>query len=393
MKPSQAMGLFLTTWRAEWAHLSRAQLALLVSSQLHQPAAVTAAVVRQWETGQPPKDLEELEALCQVMRRHGLTAPETSQFRDAVFAACLDRHYEGLFVEETLPPTAEVEELAPIGEIRSLVELLPRLRTLTRYIADPPLRPCPASSLRRWQLARCLLLTHEWYLHHCAKRHRQAIIAVHECGQALAAMSGQTSAYGPLLSPAQMRRVEAHTWAHDLHEPGAAQKLLGLASEFRAEGNLPHYALSLLDGVWALADADSPQFVYVDLQREADWALAYLEDRRPEDEVCGAHYSLCNALVAEGRLRAAERYLPRVAGFPDAYPAVYPWTLGRFVFAAGDYDEAQKHFEHAHQLSLQKTGDWVTDASHQWLQKCELAQHEIRHRGKGRIISTHAAGE
>lgn len=393
MKPSQATGLFLTTWRAEWAHLSRAQLALLVCSQLHKPAAVTAAIVRKWETGQPPKDLEELEALCQVMRRHGLLESEVGHFRDAVFAACLDRHYEGLFVEDVLPPTAEVEELAPIGYMWSLVELLPRLHTLTRYIADPPLRPCPPSSLRRWQLARCLLLTREWYLHACAKRHRQAIIVIRECGQALAASFGQGSAYGPFLSPAQMRRVEAHTWAHDLREPGAAQRLLALASEFRAEGNLPHYALSLLDGVWALADADSPQFVYLDLRREVEWALTYLKDCLPETEICGAHYSLCSALVGEGRLRAAERHLPLVAQFPATYPAVYPWTLGRFVFAAGDYDEAQKHFEHAHELSLRKYGDWVTDSAQQWLDKCERAQHEARHQGKGRILSTHAAGE
>ncbi|NPV48460.1 MAG: helix-turn-helix transcriptional regulator [Armatimonadetes bacterium] len=96
MTPSQAMGLFLRTWRAEWAKLTRAQLARLLGSELHRREAVTVASIRQWESGQPPKDLTELDALGAVMRSHALSAHEVQEFRDAVFAACLDRHYPGL---------------------------------------------------------------------------------------------------------------------------------------------------------------------------------------------------------------------------------------------------------------------------------------------------------
>jgi hypothetical protein len=392
MKPAQAMGLFLATWRAEWARLSRTQLALLVSSELHKPNAVTVSVVRQWEAGQPPKSLAELEALCRVMGRRALSPPEVVQFRQAVYAACLDRHYEGLFSDRTLSPTAEVEELAPIGDMWNLVELLPRLHVLTQYVTDPPVRPCPRRLLHRWQAARVLLLTRQWYLHFCAKRHLQATSTIHQSGQLLATVFGPGSLYGQLMSPAQMRSVEAHGRAHDLREPGAAERMLALSSEFRAEGNLLHCALSLLDGVWALADADNPRFVYADLRRDVQWALTYVGDRVPEAEVGGVHHAICNALVAEGNLKAAARHLPLVEKFPATYPAVYPWSQGRFAYAAGGYEEAQRHFERAHALSLRKYGDWVTDSALEWLGKCERAQHETRHRGKGRVIGTNLRG-
>ena len=96
MRPAQAMGTFLKVWRSEWAGLSRAQLAIAVSAWLTNGKRVKPGVVRWWEDGQPPGSTEELEALLQVMRTHGLTFPEVSQFRTAVFAACLDRQYPGL---------------------------------------------------------------------------------------------------------------------------------------------------------------------------------------------------------------------------------------------------------------------------------------------------------
>lgn len=112
MTPSQAMGLFLRTWRTEWAHLSRAQLALLLDAELHRPEAVKVAVIRQWESGQPPKDLAELDALCAVMRRHALAAPEVQEFRQAVFAACLDRHYAGLLAGDNFAHQPDVDAVA-----------------------------------------------------------------------------------------------------------------------------------------------------------------------------------------------------------------------------------------------------------------------------------------
>jgi hypothetical protein len=369
-------------------------LALLVSSQLHQPAAVTPAIVRKWEAGQPPKDLEELEALCHVMRRHGLTAQESGYFRDAVLAACLDWHYDGLFGEERLSPTAEVEELVSSRQPWDPVDLVARQHLLTQYVNEPPVRPCPPRLLRRWQAAQCLLLGRECHLHTCAKRHLQEVGAIRQKGALLAAVFGPNGLDGYMHTPAQTRMAEAHTRAHDLREPGAAERLLALASEFRAEGNLRHCALSLLDGVWALANDDCPRFVHAERKAEVDWALTFLDEHLPEADRAAPHFSACNALVAEGSLRLAETHLPMVERMPRGlFPAVWPWTLGRFAFVAGDFAEAQGHFERARVLAVTNYGDWVTDSALDWLGKCEGAQHDTRHQGKGRIVSSQAAGE
>lgn len=112
MTPSEAMGLFLRTWRAEWARLTRAQLARLLGSELPRRNAITVPVIRQWESGQPPKDLAELDALCAFMRSHGLSALEAHEFRDAVFAACLDRHYPGLLGGDNFAHQPDVDAVA-----------------------------------------------------------------------------------------------------------------------------------------------------------------------------------------------------------------------------------------------------------------------------------------
>jgi hypothetical protein len=112
MNPASAMGTFVRIWRSEWAGLSRAQLALAVSSQLSPRQAVTMKVIRRWEEGQPPNSTEELESLCKVMRRNALSQPEVEQFRKAVFAACLDRQYPELFGGESLAQRRDVDERA-----------------------------------------------------------------------------------------------------------------------------------------------------------------------------------------------------------------------------------------------------------------------------------------
>jgi hypothetical protein len=46
------------------------------------------------------------------MRRHALSQPEVEQFRQAVYAACLDRHYPGLLSEGDLAQQPDVDEVA-----------------------------------------------------------------------------------------------------------------------------------------------------------------------------------------------------------------------------------------------------------------------------------------
>ncbi|NPV49222.1 MAG: hypothetical protein HPY69_19935 [Armatimonadetes bacterium] len=131
MRPSQAMGLFLRTWRVEWAELSRTQLArLLVRAGASR---VTAHAVRAWELGQPPHDLVELDGLCECMKRHGLSTLEAGQFREIVFAACLDRQYDGLFEDEPLTSRADLDECAQV--MASTLTRDPREASLPALIA------------------------------------------------------------------------------------------------------------------------------------------------------------------------------------------------------------------------------------------------------------------
>lgn len=100
MNPAGAMGTFIRTWRAEWAGLSRARVAIAVNGVNGKGRRVSEETVRRWEEGQPPKSTEELKALCAVMRKHGLFPLELKQFRQAVFAACADRQFPELFTND-----------------------------------------------------------------------------------------------------------------------------------------------------------------------------------------------------------------------------------------------------------------------------------------------------
>jgi len=112
MGPAQTMGTFLRVWRSEWAGLSRAQLAIALHALSPKTKGVTPRVIRRWEEGQAPATTEELEALLTVMRTHGLSAPEVKQFRTAVFAACLDRHYPEAFTGEDFAQRRDVDDAA-----------------------------------------------------------------------------------------------------------------------------------------------------------------------------------------------------------------------------------------------------------------------------------------
>lgn len=112
MKPAEAMGTFLRTWRSEWAGMSRAQLGIAVSAQCGKRRSVTEPVVRHWEEGQAPKSTTELEALMKVMRRNGLSQPEVDDFRKAVLGSVCDRQYPELFEEESFAHRKDVDEVA-----------------------------------------------------------------------------------------------------------------------------------------------------------------------------------------------------------------------------------------------------------------------------------------
>ena len=62
--------------------LSLIGLCLALSGAARMP--IEPHVVRHWEEGQPPKSTEELEALCAVMRKHGLFPLDIEEFRQPI---------------------------------------------------------------------------------------------------------------------------------------------------------------------------------------------------------------------------------------------------------------------------------------------------------------------
>lgn len=154
------MGTFIRTWRAEWAGLSRAQLAIAVNGNLSRPRRISGGTVQRWEEGQPPKSTEELEALCGVMRKHGLIPLELKQFRQAVFAACADRQFPELFPDDEwihrddvdVAAHAVLQQGSDFGSSASIVDLLASVEDLSRGL-DSDQGPRPSAAQRQRQRA------------------------------------------------------------------------------------------------------------------------------------------------------------------------------------------------------------------------------------------------
>ncbi len=186
MGPAQAMGTFLRVWRSEWALLSRAQLATAVRGAAPKARGVTEDVVRRWEQGQPPATTEELEALLAAMRRHGLTQPEVKQFRTAVYAACLDRHYPGAFECEDFAERTDVDEAAlPMYFVLghrpwegNIVQGVACLEALRASLRGHPRPGAPRSQQRRQEAALALLQEAFSSVHAKASRFRLGVDAL-----------------------------------------------------------------------------------------------------------------------------------------------------------------------------------------------------------------------
>ncbi|NPV48452.1 MAG: hypothetical protein HPY69_16050 [Armatimonadetes bacterium] len=94
--PAHVMGRFLRLWRAEWAGLSREQLARIISTDLGRRRRITPAIVRAWELGQPPSSTEQLMAVLATMARYGVPADTVMGFRETVLLAAVTRQYPGV---------------------------------------------------------------------------------------------------------------------------------------------------------------------------------------------------------------------------------------------------------------------------------------------------------
>lgn len=401
MRPSQAMGLFLRTWRAQWARLSRAQLAIALSAQLPGRKAVTSDVLRQWEAGQPLADLDELDALCTVMGRrdpakpdlhqYALTPLEVGHFRNSVLAACLDRHYEGLFPAIDVVPTADFPQLAlTTTENWNVVSLVARMHTLEQFVASPPVQPTPRWLMLRWQEARCSLMKQLWLAHVWARRPALEIEVLSRWGRPVYERFGPggTPETGNPLSIRHMELRARAWWGDGDAHVRAAESYLSWLLHQRDAGQDWLFALQLPQALQALGGDVPNQQLFVAFRRDIREALAWAQANEHEDVVGVWNCAVFMAALKEDRADLADRHLSRAEAITGLYPSVWPYILGIHAYAVRNLKEAQRHFERAHEMSLSTYGDWVGYCAPSMLRKVERAQHEVRHRGKGRVIAT-----
>ncbi len=348
MNPSLTLGTFLRYWRSEWAGLSRAQLALGVDAQYrHGRKHVTQAVVRAWEKGQPPADTEELDALLAVMRRHGLTEPEVSSVRRAVFAACLDRHYPELFAAEEFALQPDVDEQAaqihahwpppPVGS--DPVEFIGKFTSVERAVGRD-FEPAPAGSQRRRQQVAMAYLR-QIMSPYCQTVVRYGLALQHDLrNERFVRDCFPHGGPASTMSAEHMRAAVLFNTALTMETTEPVAGMLSLSRALEARGNdyeaagifLSAFALFPAPGVGAARDALWP---HVDRHLEAvDHAPGYLALVLP-----GA--------AADGRWAQAEAALQGIEGFQHGsqdQQTYWHGKMGEFFFCAGDLIRAEEHF-------------------------------------------------
>jgi hypothetical protein len=392
MKPSLAMGLFLQTWRTDWAKLSREQVAGAVSRAGGKP--VKSGTVREWESGQPPARTEDLDGLLQVMRRHGIPELWATQFREAVFTACVDRHYDGLFPEENLAQRTDVADLAAaLGDPQrdgpqgaSMVALLAAHCELEAAVvgADGP----PVSSQQRRRQVAALVHLKAGISFRLLQCGRMAAAARLFCGnEELLRRYYGLPGIGPGLRVLDQRLWGIRVAASAENRPGAILRLLDEIGEWEhiwpgfgavihftglqwaTQRDLPDQRQSLL----ACSDR------YLDTWRRLDYAAG----------VAGGHMEISCAHLADGNLTLAERSLEAAAPQFTERPfgRAVLWRLqGGLALANGRYDEARRLVRPA--LALAREWGYLEEElmCQGLLQQCDQAEAAARNRGRARVV-------
>jgi hypothetical protein len=245
VNPARTMGWFLRTWREDWAHLSRAQLALAISAHAPGRERTTPDMVRQWERGQPPHSSQQLTALLDAMARHGVPEDVMRRFLITTFAACAGHQYADLLgraglLERTdlddIGRQAYLEQFTRAGPGPDLVTLVGIVRELEQAVGgDQP--ACDEDQLQRqaaalagFRAALCM-----------AVRSLEAPVYAYaprlylDNAELLARHFGPRGLGGPLSVLAQ--QVQAHTVAaHFGGSLPSARRLLALACAAEARG-------------------------------------------------------------------------------------------------------------------------------------------------------------
>lgn len=377
VKPATAMGTFLRVWRSEWAQLSRAQLANAVQRHLTGDRRVTTGVVRWWEAGQPPGSTEELQALLAVMRSHGLTDAEVDQFRQATFAACLDRHYPGLLSYSDISQSPEVVGLAiALTEETRSMDSHPTLAVVSLLAAlDPSVavrrHPAAPGTLEHSQDVAYALLQYALGNCHGAAGRRVLACAVH--GRNTRFMSHRLDGQASGGVSATLSRL---TWLYNaslVPEMGDVTPRLMEAYTAATEQGAPEIAVVALG--WLLGIVSGPAFAdlrpqlrslhsrYIELGTEVttgDWSMS-------------PHYRLANLAIEDGDLREAERHLAYI----DGWRGNHGWlglcwhnAAGNHAIARGDHAAALRYLGRAAELA-RSTGNSIQASLEDTMGSCE----------------------
>jgi hypothetical protein len=314
MGPAQAMGTFLRVWRAEWAGLSRAQLAIVVGAASPKAKKVTPKVIRRWEEGQPPKTTEELEALCAVMGRHGVSRLEVQQFRQAVFAACVDRPYPEVFETEDFAYRTDVDERAravfercldasSFSEV-SVVDLVAATVDVERALTGGT-RPTPTSQTRRQEAALICLRAGLRKVRSLRGRSRQAATVARVNEEAIEATWGPEGLDGGRLSALAQRHCAALSLAKLRPSAAGARRLFDVADEAWACGKTAIAIRALLNAKPCYDSGRLSDSLARARPRQLEQHLQdaeRLEDRSVIEDV---HYHLAHQHLANGQLADA----------------------------------------------------------------------------------------
>ncbi len=316
VNPARAMGIYLRTWRREWAGLSRAQLALAVSAGCSGHRRVTPRVIEKWEAGQPPQCSEELLALERVMARHGLKPEEVSDFRRAVYAACAGHLYPELLEGDDWVHRPDVDGVAEalcrrcltLEEEISVAGLLVFVDELTAAV-DSDEGPLPCGAQGRRQRAALAFARGGLAMYLDGARGRMAHWTgglLNQNADFIAAHFGPAG-LGGRLSPLGQRVMAAWHHGHHGHSVAWAQRLLPLAEAAEAGGEYGIAADARLKAAHALIELDPGPWDHLLARAEAHLETA-ASAARP-DGFSVSHLDLAWAQLSAGNPDAAEAAL------------------------------------------------------------------------------------
>jgi hypothetical protein len=389
------MGTFLRVWRSEWAGLSRSQVAVAISAAAKRP--IKPDIVRRWEQGQPPGSTEELEGLLTVMQRHGLQSREARQFRQSVFAACLDRQYPELFQGDEFGYQRDVDEAAHALFDRhwtaggaDIVQLVGMADGVARAVSERERSATASGQAQRQFVALCYLRALLAEAHDYSNRPEAAAASWAANSEALQRHFGRRGLGWPL-TPLYDRVREAYSRSYPSDGPSYPKgfgspvwsvRLLRLAEEAEAEGDI---RASVAAFFYALGGLD--HYRHPDLQAALSQASDYVEKAEvagDPDGVQQAHFELCITHTRHGPLEEAEKHLAATEHMRTGSAlrqAMWYCNLGQLRLAEGDHGAAQEALELALRAArqTQERANWEGVILH-FLNLCERGEVSARRR-------------